>query len=71
MTAGRRGGMFGLVKRIKKANRRAHACDTRSRAGGYRASWGRTAAPLFEQGRQPLIPVREFDTDRALRMVLR
>jgi hypothetical protein len=28
-------------------------------------------APLFEQGRQPLIPVREFDTDRALRMVLR
>jgi hypothetical protein len=32
---------------------------------------GRTPAPLFEQGRQPLIPFREFDTDRALRMVLR
>jgi len=29
------------------------------------------AAPLFKQGRQPLIPFREFDTDRALRMVLR
>jgi hypothetical protein len=27
-------------------------------------------APLFEQGRQPLISFREFDTDRALRMVL-
>ena len=68
MTAGPAGGMFGLVA---IANRRAHACDTRSRAGGYRASWGRTAAPLFEQGRQPLISFREFDTDRALRMVLR
>jgi hypothetical protein len=28
-------------------------------------------APLFKQARQPLIPFREFDTDRALRMVLR
>ena len=32
---------------------------------------GRMPVPLFKQGRQPLIPFREFDTDRALRMVLR
>jgi len=34
-------------------------------------SWGRTPAPLFKQGRQPLIPFREFDADRALQMILR
>ena len=36
-----------------------------------RPSWGRMPAPLFKQGRQPLIPFGEFDTDPALRMVLR
>jgi hypothetical protein len=28
-------------------------------------------APLFEQGRQPLIPFCEFETDSALQVILR
>src|SRR5690242_11656673 len=30
----------------------------------------RTPPALFEQGRQPVIPVRQLDTDGALRMVV-
>ena len=40
--------------------------DTLEAGVGYHASWGRMPAPLFKQGRQPLIPFREFDTDHAL-----
>jgi hypothetical protein len=38
--------------------------------GWQRELWGRVPPPLFEQGRQPVIPFRKLDADRSLWMLL-